>query len=183
MEWNGTEVSVWKMPEWNGMENFRNGRQSSILPYRFHIRFCALYLQKTAYRCRVVINNIVTKVFNFNIYAYYLLTNRGTLVVYIAQTVYVLHHCKYIAICSIDVIVDDFDMFDLFFSVFFFLILTICQVLNFLFLHRHENSYLLFHSGLSLILFLFLVFQLTIILFGVKAWYFYYGKCSLAVWL
>ena len=35
----------------------------------------------------------------------------------------------------------------------------------------------------SLILFIFLVFQLTIILFGVKAWYFYYGKCSLAVWL
>ena len=48
----------------------------------------------------MVINNFVTKVFNFNIYAYYLSTNRGTSVVYIAQTVYryVLHHCKYIAI-------------------------------------------------------------------------------------
>ena len=128
----------------------------------------------------VVINNIVTKVLNFNIYANYLSTNRGTLVVYIAQTVYVLHHCKYIAICSIDVIVDDFDMLDFFF---FFLRLTICQVLKFVFLHCHENSYLLFHSHFSLILFLFLVFQLTIILFGVKAWYFYYGKCSLAVWV
>ena len=106
-------------------------------------------------------------------------TNRGTLIVYIAQTVYVLHHCKYILICSIDVIVDDFDGFDLF----FFLRLTICQVLNFVFLHRHETLYLLFHSRFSLILLLFLVFQLTIILFGVKAWYFYYGKCSLAVWL
>ena len=48
---------------------------------------------------------------------------------------YVLHHCKYIAICSIDVIVDDFDRFD-----FFFLRLTICQVLNFVLVHRHENS-------------------------------------------
>ena len=38
-----------------------------------------------------------------------------------------------------------------------------------------------FHSRFSLILFIFLVFQRTIILFGVKAWYFYYGKCSLAV--
>ena len=27
----------------------------------------------------------------------------------------VLHHCKYIAICNIDVIVDDFDRFDLLF--------------------------------------------------------------------
>ena len=42
--------------------------------------------------------NIVTEVFNFDIYAYNLSTNRGTLVVYIAQTVYVLHHRKYIAI-------------------------------------------------------------------------------------
>ena len=30
-----------------------------------------------------------------------------------------MHHCKYIALCSIDVIVDDFDRFDLFFVVFF----------------------------------------------------------------
>ena len=50
----------------------------------------------------------------------------------------------------------------------FFLSLTICQVLNFVFLHRHKNSYLLFHSCFSLILFIFLVFQLTIILFGVN---------------
>ena len=127
----------------------------------------------------MVINNIVTEVFNFNIYAYYLSTNRGTFVVYIAQTAYVLHHCKYIAICSIDVIVDDFDRFDLLFV--FFLRLTISQVLNFAFLHRHENSYLLFHSRFTLILFIFLVFQLTIILLGVIACYFYYGKCSLAL--
>ena len=41
-KWNGTEISVWKMPEWNGMEDFKNGRQSSILPNQFHSRFWAL---------------------------------------------------------------------------------------------------------------------------------------------
>ena len=98
MEWNGTDISVWNMEdarmEWNGRFQEWNGRQSCILPYQFHTRFRALYLPKNTYRCRVVINNIVTEVFNFNIYAYYLSTNRGTLVVYIAQTVYVLHHCN-----------------------------------------------------------------------------------------
>ena len=44
-------------------------------------------------------------------------TNRSTLVVFIAQTVYALHHSKYIAICSIDLMVDEFDRFDLFFLV------------------------------------------------------------------
>ena len=29
---------IWKMPEWNGMEDY--------LPYQFHAKFCALYLQK-----------------------------------------------------------------------------------------------------------------------------------------
>ena len=97
MEWNGMEISVWNMEdarmEWNG-------RQSSVLPYQFHTRFCALYLQKNKYRCWVVINNIVAEVFDFNTYAYYLSTNRGTLVVYIAQIVYVLQFT-----CSIDVTV------------------------------------------------------------------------------
>ena len=54
--------------EWNGRFQEWNGRQSSILLYQFHSRFCALYLQKNTYRCRVVKNNIVTEVFNFNIY-------------------------------------------------------------------------------------------------------------------
>ena len=176
MEWK-SPYGIWKMPEWNGMEDFKNGMEDN-LPYQFHIRFCAMYLQKNTYRCLVVIDNIVTEAFNFNISAYFLSTNCGTLVVCIAQTVYVLHHCKYIAICSNDVILDDFDRFDL-----FFWRLTICQVLNFVFLLCHENSYLLFHSRFSLILFIFLVFHLTIILFAVKAWYFYNGKCFLAVWL
>ena len=84
MEWNGTDISVWNMEdarmEWNGRFQDWNGRLSSMLPF-VH---CISDLQKNTYRCQVVINNIVTEVFNFNIYAYYLLTNRGTLVVYIA---------------------------------------------------------------------------------------------------
>ena len=97
---NGMErkfrYGIWKMPEWNGIEDFKNGMEdkSSIHPYQFHTRFRALYLQKNAYRCRMMITNIVTEAINFNIYAYHFSTNRGTLVVYIAQTGYELHHCK-----------------------------------------------------------------------------------------
>ena len=115
MEWNGTKISVWNMEdarmEWNGRFQEWNGRQSSILPYQFHSRFCSLYLQQNTYRFWLVINNIVTEVFNFNIYAYCLSTNCDASVVCIAQTVHILHHCKYIAICRIDIIVDDFDLF------------------------------------------------------------------------
>ena len=50
MEWNATEVSVW-----NGMEDFKNEMEDN-LPYQFHTRLCALYLQKNTYQCRVVIN-------------------------------------------------------------------------------------------------------------------------------
>ena len=106
--------------EWNGRFQEWNGRQSSILPYQFHTRFCALYIQKNTYRCRVVINNIVTEVFNFNIYACYLSTYRGTLVVYIAQTVYP-YHSYWPTLqfnCSIDVTVKDLDRFDLLFLLF-----------------------------------------------------------------
>ena len=41
----------------------------------------------------------------------------------------------------------------------------------------------LFHARFSLILFIFLVFKRIVILLTVKAWYVYYNKCSLAVWL
>ena len=47
-KWNGTEISVWNMEdatmEWNERFQEWNGRQSSILPYQFHTRFCALHL-------------------------------------------------------------------------------------------------------------------------------------------
>ena len=77
--------------------------------------------------------------------------------------------------CSIDVTVDNLDKIDLFFC--FVLRLTTCPVVDFVFLHRHENSYLLFHRRFSLLLFIVLVFKLIAIFFGVKACYFYYGKC------
>ena len=81
MKWIGTEISVWNMEdarmEWNGRFQVWNGRQSSILSYQFHSSFFAMYLQKKICECRVVINNIVTEVFNLNIYAYFLWKNPG----------------------------------------------------------------------------------------------------------
>ena len=56
VEWN--KNSVWNTKdarmEWNGRFQERNGRQSSILPYQFHTRFRAFYLQKNIYGCRVM---------------------------------------------------------------------------------------------------------------------------------
>ena len=95
----------------------------------------------------------------------------GNLVVYIVQTVYVLHHSKHIAICSIDVLTG---------VTFFFLRLTVCQVVISFFFQRHENWCLLFYLRFSVILFMFVVFKLVVILYGVKAGYFYCGKCSFA---
>ena len=62
--WYGTEILVWNMEDVR-MEDFKNGMEDN-LPY-FHTRFRALYLEKNTYRCRLVINNTVTEVFNFNI--------------------------------------------------------------------------------------------------------------------
>ena len=81
MEWHGKWNGIQKIPEWNGIFQW-NERQSSILSCQFHTRFQALYYQKNIYTCQVVINDIVTEVFNFNIYVYYLSTNRGTMVMY-----------------------------------------------------------------------------------------------------
>ena len=59
MEWNGnfgTEYGRCQNGmEWNGRFQEWNGRQSSILSYQFHAGFCALYLQKNIYGCRVII--------------------------------------------------------------------------------------------------------------------------------
>ena len=90
MEWNGMENGM----EWNGnfgmeygrcqigMEDFKNGTEDN-LPY-FHTNSILdlghCIHKKNTYRCRVVIDNIVTEVFNSNIYAYYLSINRNTLV-------------------------------------------------------------------------------------------------------
>ena len=112
MEWNGNFGME------NGMEDFKNEKEDN-LPY-FHtnsmLDFEHVFTEKyTVYECGVVINDIVTEVFNFNIYAYYLSTNNGTLVVH-----YILRkqHCIIVStgtsICSSDVIIDDFNRFDLF---------------------------------------------------------------------
>ena len=72
------------------------------LPCQFHTRFRAWYLKKY-----VVINNLLTQVLHI------FLTNRGALVVCIAFNsvlLYVLHHRKYIAICSINAIAVSFDV-------------------------------------------------------------------------
>ena len=106
----------WKMREWNGMEDFKNGMEDN-LPF-FHTNSILDFVHCISQKYIPISGGdkyIVTEVFNLNIYACYLSTNCGTLVVYIAQTVYVLHHCKYIAICSIDVIIDNFDRFHLIF--------------------------------------------------------------------
>ena len=165
--WYGMErnfrYGIWKMPEWNGMEDFKNGMEDN-LPY-FHTRFCSLYLQKNTYRCWVVINNIVTEVFNFNFLAYYLSTNAVHCLCTLCK------QCTYCIIvstlqfnCSIDVTVDDLNRFDCF--VFFVLRLTICPVVYFVFLHHHENSYLIFHPRFSSFSFIiFLVFKLIAIFF------------------
>ena len=121
-KWNGTEISGWNMVdarmEWNGRFQEWNGRQSSLLPYQFHTRFRAWYLQKNTYRCRVVINNIVTEVFNFNT------THIVCRQIAVLWWCTLRKQCTYCIIvsplqfnCSIDITVDDLDRFD---SLFFF---------------------------------------------------------------
>ena len=112
MEWNGNFGIEYGRCQ-NGMEWKISRMEPSILPYQFHTRFCALYLQKNKYRCRIVIKNIVTEVFNFNIYVYYLSTNRSTLVVLRKQCTYCIIVSTLQFNCSIDVTVDDVDGFDL----------------------------------------------------------------------
>ena len=119
MEWNGTEISVWNMEdarmEWNGRFQEWNGRQSSILPYQFHTRFCALYLQKNTYRCRVVIMILSQKYSTSSTHT----ICRQITVLWLGK---LRKQCTYCIIvsklrfnCSIDVTVDDLDRFDLIF--------------------------------------------------------------------
>ena len=138
------------MSEWNGRFQNWNGRQSSILSYHFHTRFCALYLQKSTYRCRVMINNVVTEVF-------YLISRR-----IICRQIVVFWLCILRKQCTYCIIVSTLQFAAL------MLLLTTLTALTFFFeignlpslkfcFLRHENSYLLFHSRFSLI-FMFLAF-------------------------
>ena len=92
MEWNENfSMEYGRFKEWNG-------RQPSI-PIPYYI-LCMLFTEK--YTC-IVTNNI----FLVQCSVSFLL-----LFVCIAQTVYVLHHSKYIAICSINAVADGFGRFD-----------------------------------------------------------------------
>ena len=55
MEWNGNFGMEYGRCQ-NGMEDLKNGMEDN-LPYQFHTRFRAMYLQKNLYGCRGVINN------------------------------------------------------------------------------------------------------------------------------
>ena len=106
---------IWKMPEWNGRFQEWNGRQSSILPYQFHTRFRAMYLEKNTYRCRVVIvilsrkysTSISTQIICRQIAVLWLCT-------LCKQCTFCIIVSKLQFHCSIDVTVDDLDRFDLF---------------------------------------------------------------------
>ena len=125
MEWNGTEISVWNMEdarmEWNGRFQEWNGRLSSILPYQFHTRFRALYLQKNTYRCRVVINTVIlSQKYSVSISVHIIC--RQIVVLWLCT---LRKQCTYCIIvstlqfnCIIDVTVDDLDRFDLLFLLF-----------------------------------------------------------------
>ena len=92
MEWNGNFGMEYGRCQ-NGMEWKTIFRTSIPIPYWI---LCIVFTEKYVPMSGSD-NDIVTEVLNL-IYAYYLSTNHSTLVVNIAQTVYVLHHCKYIAI-------------------------------------------------------------------------------------
>ena len=64
--------------EWNERFQEWNGRQSSILDF-LH----CIYRNICNVRMSGSTNNIVTGVFNFNTYGYYLSTNHDSLVMYI----------------------------------------------------------------------------------------------------
>ena len=123
MEWNGTEILVWNIEdarmEWNGRFQEWNGRQSSILPYQFHTRFRALYLQKNTYRCRVV-TIILSQKYSTSISLHIIC--RQIAVLWLCtlrkQCTYCIIVSKLQFNCSIDVTVDDLDRFDLLFFYF-----------------------------------------------------------------
>ena len=157
---------IWKMPEWNERFQEWNGRQSSILPYQI---LCIVFTEK-----------YIPMSGSDKYYCHRSIQLQYQRILFVDKSRYSgCVHCIIVStleFCSIDVTVDDLDKFDLLF--FFILRLTICPVVNFVFLHRQETSYLLFYPRVSLILLILLVFKLIVILLGVKAWYFYYGKCS-----
>ena len=161
----------------NGMEWKISRMEWKTIFHTSILDLCIVFTEKcTPMSCSD--HNIVTEVFNFNVYAYILVDKSqyfGS--VHCANSVLIaslLVNCNLIAALMLQLTT----LIDLSCCFFFVLRLTICPVVNFVFLHRHKNSYLLYHPRFSLILCIFLVFMLIVILFGVKVWYFCYGKCS-----
>ena len=160
-KWNGTEISVWNMEdawmEWNGRFQERNGRQ---FPY-FHTNSKPDFVHCIYRKIHTDVGwwyIILSQKYSTSISSHIICRQIAVLWLFILRKQRT--YCIIIStLQSAALIVDDLNRFDLFFC--FFLRLRICQVLNFVFLHRHENSHLLFHSCFSLILFIFLVFQLT----------------------
>ena len=131
--------------EWNGRFQEWNGRQSSILPYQFHARFRALYLQKNTYRYRVVIKYCHRSIQLQYLRILFFDKSRYFGCVHCANSVRIASlqvHCNLIAALMLQ-LTTLIDLTCCFFC-FFVLRLAICPVVNFVFL-RHENSYLLFH--------------------------------------
>ena len=154
MEWNGMEngmewkfrYGIWTIPEWNEKEDFKNGKENN-LPY-FHTKsilgLCIVFTEK--YILMSGSDKILSQQNSPSISAHIIC---GQIAVLWLCTL--RKQCPYCIIvstlqfnCSIDVTVDDLDRFDLLVFFVFFFRLTICPVVNFVFL-RHENSYLLFH--------------------------------------
>ena len=171
MEWNGTEILVWNMEdarmEWNG-------RQSSILPYQFHIRFRALYLQKNTHQFRVVIKYCHRSTRLQYLRILFVDKLRYFSCVHYANSVPIASlqvHCNLIAALMLQ-FTTLIDLTCFFFSYFVADNLPgrkFCFLTSRVFLHIISYSYLLFHLRFCLILFIFLVFKLIVILFGVKA--------------
>ena len=139
MVWNGMEISAWNMEdarmEWNGRFQEWNGRQPSILSYQFHTRFWALYLQKNTYRCRV---GILSQKYSTSMSTH--INCRQIAVLWLCTLRKQCTYCILIVILIAALMLQLTTLIDLTCCCFFILRVTICPVVNFFFLYRHENS-------------------------------------------
>ena len=107
------------------MEDFKNGMED-IFPYQFHTRLVGFMhgVYRRIYRDTVVINNILTDVFNQSTsillfvdksqYFQTLIMLHGYCVNSVSCMYCTIADSKHIAICSIDTVADSFDSFNLY---------------------------------------------------------------------
>ena len=151
MERNGTEILVWNMEdarmEWNGMEDFKNGIEDN-LPY-FHTNSILDFVH-CIYRKEIPMSGsdkILSQKYPTSISAHTICRQIAVLCLgslHCANSVLIASlqvHCNLIAALLLHLTT----LIDLTSFLFFFFRLTICPVVNFVLLHRDENSYLLFH--------------------------------------